>query len=223
MGLRPHCHTSIAIAMPMPPLTQSVASPRRSRRRRSSWTQGDQDARAGAADRVAERNGAAVHVQALRRDGQVLQHGEDLRRERLVQLDQIEVLDLQRRSLAELPHRRHRADPHDARIHARRRPSHDACDRLHAERARVGFAREDERGGAVGDARRGARGDDSGRALDRRERSVAGARVIRRRVGPRMLVGREPRPALSPWLHPALSPGEREGEGDLLRRSGLLR
>ena len=55
--------------------------------------QRDDDARAGAADRMAERDRAAVDVQLLRGDRHVLQHREHLRGERFVELDEIEIVE----------------------------------------------------------------------------------------------------------------------------------
>ena len=54
--------------------------------------QRDQDARAGRADRVAERDGAAVHVHALGVQLQLAQDGQALRGERLVQLEQVDAV-----------------------------------------------------------------------------------------------------------------------------------
>ena len=60
-----------------------------------------------------------------RRNRLVAQHREHLRRERFVQLDEIEILERQTGPREQLAHRRHGADPHDARIDAGRRPSDD--------------------------------------------------------------------------------------------------
>ena len=48
---------------------------------------------AGHAERVAERDAAAVHVELLPRDAEVLGRRDDLRRERLVDLDEVDVVD----------------------------------------------------------------------------------------------------------------------------------
>src|SRR5213082_708380 len=53
-----------------------------------------QDAAAGGADRVAERNGAAVHVDLGRVPAHLAIDGDGLRRERFVDLHQIEILRL---------------------------------------------------------------------------------------------------------------------------------
>src|SRR5690606_18839682 len=54
----------------------------------------DQDARARRADRVTERDGAAVHVDAVPVPAQLATIGQSLHRERLVRLDQVVVVDL---------------------------------------------------------------------------------------------------------------------------------
>ena len=58
--------TSIRSASPWPPPEQIAASPSPPPLRRSSWTIVADDPRARGADRVAERDGAAVHVHLLR-------------------------------------------------------------------------------------------------------------------------------------------------------------
>src|SRR5215467_13196209 len=47
---------------------------------------------AARADRVAERDGPAVHVDAVLRDAELTQHAERLRGERLVQLPEVDLL-----------------------------------------------------------------------------------------------------------------------------------
>ena len=126
---------------------------------------------------------------------QVAQHREHLRRERLVELDQIEIVERKPGRSEQLPHRRHRADPHDPRIHAGRRPANDPRQRLNPRaRASLG-AREHHRRAAVGDARRRARGDDAGHAVDRLEDERQLAQAVDRGAGPRMLVRGRARPA----------------------------
>src|SRR5581483_5743823 len=53
------------------------------------------DAGAAGAERVADGDGAAAHVHLLRAQLQQLHHRQRLRRERLVDLDQVDVLQLQ--------------------------------------------------------------------------------------------------------------------------------
>ena len=125
---------SNAAARPMPPLMQSVASPRRAPRRFISCSEGGRDPRAGGADRVAERDGAAVHVQALGVEAQLAVAGQHLGREGLVHLDEVEVVEAQRQVLEQPLHRRHHADAHDVRIDARRGHAQQPGQRLHLQR-----------------------------------------------------------------------------------------
>ena len=54
---------------------------------------GREHARAASANRMAERDGATVHVHLARIETQLAQHGNGLDRERLVQFDQIDILE----------------------------------------------------------------------------------------------------------------------------------
>src|SRR5262245_19519419 len=74
--------------------------------------QRQQQASARGAERVAERDRAAVDVALLAVELQLLLAAEVLRRERLVDLDQVEVTDLQAGLLARLLDRGHRAEAH---------------------------------------------------------------------------------------------------------------
>jgi hypothetical protein len=100
---------------------------------------------------VAERDCAAVHVQFFRRDRQVAQHGERLRRKRFVEFDEIEVVEAHARTLEQLPDGRNRSDPHDPRVDARARPSDDPCERLDASSRGAFGVHENEGRAAVGD------------------------------------------------------------------------
>src|SRR3954452_15493428 len=51
-------------------------------------------ARAGRADRMADRDGAAVHVDLRSVPTEILVHGAGLRRKGLVRLDEIEIADI---------------------------------------------------------------------------------------------------------------------------------
>src|SRR4029450_8219401 len=73
-----------------------------------------QDA-AGRADRVAERDAAAVRVGALRRQLQVAHDRQRLRGERLVDLEHVDVLDLDPLLVQHRAHGRRRPDTHVAR------------------------------------------------------------------------------------------------------------
>src|SRR5690348_13298189 len=83
---------------------------------------GAREARAGHAERVAERNRATVRVHALIvvRDAELTEDGEALRGEGLVQFDDIEVADLQAEPFHQFFARRRRANAHD--------PRRDTCD-----------------------------------------------------------------------------------------------
>src|ERR1700726_2733739 len=71
----------------------------------------DQDGARGT-DRVPERDTAAVRVGPLWRQAELADHGQGLRRERLVHLEHVDLVDLQSGPAKHLPDRRYRADPH---------------------------------------------------------------------------------------------------------------
>src|SRR5262245_993776 len=71
-------------------------------------------------ERVAERDRAAVHVHALLVEPELPDDGEALRRERLVQLDEVDVRGGDAGALQQLAHGRDRPDAHHARIDAGR-------------------------------------------------------------------------------------------------------
>jgi len=82
---------------------------------------------------VAERDRTAVHVHALGVESQLPDDGQGLRRERLVQLDQVEIGDLEAGAGEELSHRGDGPDPHHARIDAADGARYEAPERLGAE------------------------------------------------------------------------------------------
>ena len=82
-----------AMAMPWPTPMQSAAMPRFAPRAFIGVEQRAEDARAARADRVAERDRAAVDVDARGVELEPADARERLRGERLVQLDEIEVVD----------------------------------------------------------------------------------------------------------------------------------
>src|SRR6266704_2919601 len=84
---------------------------------------------AAAADRMTERDRAAVHVELLVRDPELAHHHEARGRVRLVVLEQVDILDPEARLLQELP------DAGDRRFHDRLR--------LHAD----GVVRDDAASG----------------------------------------------------------------------------
>src|SRR4051795_2572074 len=84
-----------------------------------------QDPATGRADRVAQRDPGAVDVHALevgRREAPLPGHREDLAGERLVELDQIDVLQLDAGLREGLGGRRHGADAHRPRRHPAHAP-----------------------------------------------------------------------------------------------------
>ena len=70
-----------------------VAMPYRPPRRRSSRTRVVGEAGAGAAERVAEGDRAAVDVEPLLVDAELADAGEDLGGEGLVELDQVDLVE----------------------------------------------------------------------------------------------------------------------------------
>src|SRR5262249_13460783 len=91
------------------------------------------------------------------------------------------------RAREQLPNRRDRTDPHHTWVDAGDRAPDEPAERLDAELASLLLARDHERGGAVVDPARvsGRHGPvRAKRGLERRE-------LLRRRVGPRMLVALE--------------------------------
>src|SRR5713101_8331754 len=71
------------------------------------------DARAGGAQRMAERDGAAVEIGPALVDAEFAHAGDRLRGEGLVDLDDVDVLDGEAGALQRLLRRRHRADAHE--------------------------------------------------------------------------------------------------------------
>ena len=118
---------------------------------------GDQPG-AGAADRVAERDRAAVDVDPVRVGLVHAQPGQHHRRERLVDLEQVDVAD---RHAAAVEHPLRWPRPgRPGGSTARRRPGlgDDPGPRPQAERPRPVRVHQQHGGGAVGDLRRRARG-----------------------------------------------------------------
>src|SRR2546430_3426488 len=90
----------------------------------------DGDARAGCSERVADRDGTAVHVGLGAVEPQLLLDGEVLRRKRLGQLDEIELLELHTSLLARFSCRRRRADAHVLGLDSRHRPRHQPAEEI---------------------------------------------------------------------------------------------
>ncbi len=121
---------SSASATPCPTPTQSVTSARRPPLRSSCRSAVSTSRAPLAPERMPECDRAAVRIHVRRVVGQPerARHGEHLRREGLVDLDHVEVLEAQSQSRQQLLRRTHRPDSHDARRHAARG---------HAEHARA--------------------------------------------------------------------------------------
>ena len=73
---------------------------------------------ARAAEWMAEGDRAAVDVEAFRIDRQLAQARQHLRRERLVQLDEVDLIERQSGACQRLAHRGHRANPEPLRLDA---------------------------------------------------------------------------------------------------------
>ena len=88
---------------------------------------------AGGAQRMAERDGAAVHVDAVERDTQLLRHHDRHRGEGLVDLPQVDVLHRQPGARERLLRGGNRAGQHQHRVRAGDRGGDDARARLEAQ------------------------------------------------------------------------------------------
>ena len=121
---------------------------------------------------MAERDRAAVgvHARIVVGEAELAEHREALRGEGLVQFDHVEVGDLEAEALQQLLGRGRRADAHDPRRHAGDGGAEDAGARGQAVALRRFLASDDQRGGAVIDARGIAGGDAAVLADDRLQR-----------------------------------------------------
>src|SRR5437764_2359609 len=102
----------------------------------------DGDARAGRGERVADRDGTAVHIGLGAVEPQLLLDGEVLGRKRLVHLDEIELLELHAGLLQRLAGRGCRANAHVPGLDPRHRPRYEAAQRLQAMRLGEILARD---------------------------------------------------------------------------------
>ena len=129
----------------------------------------------------------AVDVQLGGVDRQLSQTGQHLGRERLVQLDEIDVVEGEPGARQRLPDRGHRSDPETLRLHAGGGVGDESGERL--EPGPLGpFPRRDhDGGGAVAHLRRVAGGH---RALDVK-RGPQAAEDLQRRIAARPFVGGE--------------------------------
>mmetsp|Transcript_31128 Transcript_31128/g.98789 ORF Transcript_31128/g.98789 Transcript_31128/m.98789 type:complete len:245 (+) Transcript_31128:1312-2046(+) len=111
------------------------------------------DARAGGAERVADGDGAAVGVGDLPVEAQLLLAGEVLRREGLVDFHDVDLVERHARGREYAADGLHRADAHGERVATDAIPGDDARERSHALGSAGLLRGDDERGGAVADAR----------------------------------------------------------------------
>ena len=95
-------------------------------------------------------DGTAVHVDDARIHPELLDHGQRLGREGLVELDEFEIGEREAGAGEGLGDRLDRADAHDVGIDARHREAHEASERGEAEFLRLGGAHHEHGGRAVG-------------------------------------------------------------------------
>ena len=131
--------------------------------------QGDQDAGAGGADGVAEGDGAAVRIDLAGVEVQLLQAGQHLRGEGLVEFHLADVAGGAAGAGEQPAHRRHRADAHDPGLDPDHLPVHQP--RRHRQPQLLGGGRRGDQQGrrAVGDPRGVAGGHRPAVAEDRRQ------------------------------------------------------
>src|SRR5262249_59961618 len=103
---------------------------------------------------VADRDRTAVDVDAVGVESELADDDEALRREGLVQLDEVDICRIDSGAVEELAHRRDRADPHDPRVDTGHRASNDPPQRLDPELACLLLARDPELPSPVVDSAR---------------------------------------------------------------------
>ncbi len=107
---------------------------------------------------MAERDGAAVDVEAIRIERDLLEAREHLGGERFVELHEIDLVERQARELERLANRRHRTDAEPLRLDAGRRERDEPPKRGETAFPRAFGRRDDDGGGPVACLRRVARG-----------------------------------------------------------------
>src|SRR5207245_9101259 len=129
---------------------------------------------------------AAVRVQLVAEgvDPDAARRGDDLRREGLVDLDDVDVVDAHPGALERLPRGVDRAEAHELRFQRRKSGGNHAGDGFDAELVGSALRHDDDRGGAVVPRARVAYRH--GAALA--ERRLPGCRPLRRRPGTRAVV-----------------------------------
>ena len=113
----------------MPPPTHIVTTTFFTPRRLPSIRAWPTQARAAHAVGVADRDRAAVDVEQIVGDAELVLAVEHLDRERLVQFPQADVVDLEPETLEQFGHREHRADAHFVGLGARDRHADVAAER----------------------------------------------------------------------------------------------
>src|SRR5216684_3491010 len=108
----------------------------------------------GHAVRVADGDRAAVRVEPLRVDAEAVAAVHHLRREGLVQFDDVDVLELHVRVLEQLRHREDGADAHLVGLAAGEHAAAEEAERPHAEGLGALGRHDERRRGAVGELRR---------------------------------------------------------------------
>ena len=164
-------------AAPIPPPTHIVTSPYRASRRRISWSS---VAVSLAPVHPSGWPSAIAPPLTLRRrriDRQLAQAGDRLRGERLVELDEVDLLERQAGHLQDFSDRRHRSDAEALGLDTRGRERDEACERREPGGPRVGFFHDDHGRGAVARLRRVAGGHG---ALDVKGGPQLGERLERR-------------------------------------------
>ena len=148
---------------------------------------GDED-RAAATERVAHGDGAAVRVGALEIGARLLRPRQHDGGERLVHLEDIDVVETEAGALEQRLRRRNRTGEHQHRVTPDEHRVDDARPSPHAQLRRPFLGHEQQRARAVGDLRRRAGrvhrigfGPVGAQAGERRERRVAQALVARQR------------------------------------------
>src|SRR5690242_1351543 len=109
----------------------------------------DRNARAGRGEGMPDCDGAAMHVRLVAVQAQLLLHCEILRRERLVHLHQVHLLELHLGLLERLACRRCGSDAHVLGLHSRHGPRDQTAQRLQAMRLGVLVARDHRGRGPV--------------------------------------------------------------------------
>ena len=154
LRLRHEAPRSNRAAWPWPTPTHIVAIPYRPAAATELVEQRHDEPRTAHPERVADRDRAAVDVHALLVDPEVAHHRERLRGERLVQLDEVDVLDRDPRAVEQLADGRDRPDAHHGGIDARDGRADEGPERLDAEIPGALLAGDHECGGAVVDPAR---------------------------------------------------------------------